>query len=362
MVEYSDTQIGQSSPKPLYRPSFGESAIVQLTFVRLLEFLREPEAVFWIFIFPILLTAGLGLAFRNRSADVIRVGAATPELRRALGRETLLDTEQLSPAEGRKAIQQGRIAIFVEPRPGGGVIYQYDDTNPDGRTARILADRAVQRDAGRVDPVAAGDRIIREPGARYIDFLVPGLLGMNLMGSGIWGVGFAIVDARRKRLLKRLIATPMPKHDYLLSIMLSRLITLVIEVGVILGFSVIVFRVPLRGSPFVLAALCLLGSLCFAALGLLIACRVKTIEAASGLMNAVMMPMWIVSGVFFSARRFPDLLQPLIKWLPLTAIVDALRANMLQGASLARIGPQIEVLAAWFAFCFSLALLLLRWR
>ena len=197
------------------------------------------------------------------------------------------------------------------------MVYKYDDTNPEGRTARMLADRAVQRAAGRVDPVTSTDQLMREPGSRYIDFLIPGLLGMNLMGSAIWGMGFAIVDARRKKLMKRLVATPMPRHYFLLSFVLSRLVLLVVEVGVVLGFGAVVFGVPMRGSALDLVLLCVLASMSFSALGLLIASRARTIEAASGLMNAVMMPMWIVSGVFFSAQRFPDFVQPVIKALPL---------------------------------------------
>jgi len=210
--------------------------------------------------------------------------------------------------------------------------------------------------------VSATDRLMREPGSRYIDFLIPGLLGMNLMGSAIWGMGFAIVDARRKKLMKRLIATPMPRHYYLLSFLLSRLLLLVIEVAVVLGFGVWVFGVPARGSLLDLALLCVLGSMAFSALGLLIASRAQTIEAASGLMNVTMMPMWIVSGVFFSSQRFPDMVQPLIKALPLTAAIDALRMNMLQGGSLAQVAPQMGVLGAWLVLCFMLALKLFRWR
>jgi ABC-2 type transport system permease protein len=241
-------------------------------------------------------------------------------------------------------------------------VYRYDDTNPEGRTARILADRAMQQAAGRIDPIVSADRLVREPGSRYIDFLIPGLLGMNLMGSAIWGLGFAIVDARRKKLMKRLIATPMPRYYYLLSFILSRLLLLVIEVGALLGFGALVFQVPVRGSLVVLVTLCVLGSLSFSALGLLIASRVQTIEAASGLMNVVMMPMWIVSGVFFSAQRFPDVVQPLIKALPLTAVIDALRANMLQSAGFTQIAPQLGILAGWLIIPFTLALILFRWR
>jgi ABC-type multidrug transport system permease subunit len=342
--------------------SCADHPLVQLTLMRFREFVREPEALFWVFVFPILLAAGLGLAFRNRPADVLKIATVTPELALSLRHEKLLDVQQLDPPVAEEALRTGKVALLAVPGPGGAVVYLYDDTNPEGRSARMLADRAVQQAAGRVDRVAASDRLMREPGSRYIDFLIPGLLGMNLMGSAIWGMGFAIVDARRKKLIKRFIATPMPRHYFLLSYLLSRILLLVAEVGVLLGFGVWIFRVPIRGSLVELAVLCLLGSLCFSALGLLLASRVKTIEAASGLMNAVMMPMWIASGVFFSAQRFPDAVQPFIKALPLTAVIDALRSNMLQGSSLSHASPQVAVMGIWLIVCFGLALKLFRWR
>ena len=336
--------------------------LAQLTLVRFLEFVREPEALFWVFIFPVLLAAGLGIAFRNRPADVLKIAAVTPELARSLGAEKGLDVATMPQAQAEEALRTGKVALVAEPGSGNAVVFRYDDTNPEGRAARTLADGAIERAAGRVDPVPVSDRLLREPGSRYIDFLIPGLLGMNLMGSAIWGMGFAIVDARRKKLMKRLVATPMPRHYYLLSFVLSRLGLLVVEVGVLLGFGALVFGVPLRGPVLDLMLVCVLASLSFSAVGLLIASRARTIEAASGLMNTVMMPMWIVSGVFFSAQRFPDFLQPAIKALPLTAEIDALRMNMLQGASLSQVAPQLGILAAWLVVCFALALKLFRWR
>ncbi len=341
---------------------WADQPLAQLTLVRFREFWREPEAIFWVFVFPILLAAGLGLAFRNRPPEVIGIAAVTPELARPLRQEKLLDVQQLSAPAAEEALRTGKVALLVAPSPGGAVVFRYDNTNPEGRTARMLADRAIQRAAGRADPVPSSDRLMREPGSRYIDFLIPGLLGMNLMGSAMWGLGFAIVDARRKKLMKRLISTPMPRHDYLLSFVLARLLLLVVEVGVLLGFGVWVFQVPVRGSMLDLAVLCVLGSLSFSALGLLVASRAQTIEAASGLMNTVMMPMWIVSGVFFSAQRFPGALQPAIRALPLTALIDALRAHMLQGAGLGQVAPQLGVLGVWLVVSFTLALKLFRWR
>jgi ABC-type multidrug transport system permease subunit len=185
---------------------------------------------------------------------------------------------------------------------------------------------------------------------------------MNLMGSAIWGLGFSIVDARRKKLMKRLIATPMPRHYYLLSFLFARIALLVIEVAALVGFGTLAFGVPLRGPLSQLFLLCMLGSLSFSALGLLISSRARTIEAVSGLMNLVMLPMWVMSGVFFSAQRFPDLVQPVIKALPLTALIDALRANMLQGASFSQVAVQLGTLGAWLVVCFAAALKLFRWR
>ncbi len=358
----SDVRAAVTEKKSPRGTSLVDHPLVQLTFVRFLEFIREPEALFWVFVFPILLAAGLGIAFRNRPADVLRIAAVSPELAQSLRQEKLLEVLQLDLEAAQEALRTGKVALLAVPGSSGTIEYRYDDTNPEGRAARMLADRAIQRAAGRVDPVVTSDELMRETGSRYIDFLIPGLLGMNLMGSAIWSMGFAIVDARRKKLLKRLVASPMPRPYYLLSFLLSRILMLVVEVGVLVGFGALLFQVPVRGSLLDLAAVCLLASLCFSALGLLLASRARTIEAASGLMNVVMMPMWIASGVFFSSQKFPEMMQPVIKVLPLTAVIDALRANMLQGANLARMAPQVGIIVFWLVICFALALKLFRWR
>ncbi len=336
--------------------------LVQLTLVRFREFLREPEALFWVFGFPLLLAAGLGLAFRNTPAEVLTIGVVGTDVAAFAEAPTLAPEAFPSVDDGLRALREGKIALLVERPADGSVLYHYDDTNPEGRDARMLADMAVQQNAGRTDPVSAQDEFMREAGSRYIDFLIPGLLGMNLMGGSIWSMGFAIVDARRRKLMKRLVATPMPRHYFLLSFLLARLAMLIVEVGVFLGFAVLVFGVPIRGSLALIAALCVIGTLAFGAIGLLLSSRARTIEAASGLMNLTMLPMWILSGVFFSSQRFPDVVQPIISALPLTALNDALRATMLQGATTVQIAPQLGVLAAWLVVCFPLALKLFRWR
>jgi ABC-type multidrug transport system permease subunit len=261
-----------------------------------------------------------------------------------------------------EGLRTGSVALVVVPGSEGSLVYRYDDTRPESRVARLLVDDVVQRAFGRKNPLGVRERLERERGSRYIDFLLPGLLGMNLMGSGIWGLGFAIVDARKKRLLKRLIATPMSRAQYLASFVLSRLTLLVIEVGLLLGFGVLVFGVPLRGSLPLLVLICLVSSLAFASIGLLVASRAQTMEGASGLMNLVMLPMWIFSGVFFSASRFPESIQPVIQALPLTAVIDALRANILRGSGWETVGPELGIIVAWMAASFLLALRLFRWK
>jgi ABC-type multidrug transport system permease subunit len=338
-----------------------ESSLYQLTLVRFLLILREPEAIFWIFIFPILLALGLGIAFRNRPADVLQVGATTTQLTQALASDKGLSATTMDEDAGAKALATGKILLLAMQRPGG-VVYQFDDTNPDARTARLLADRAVQAAAGQPEAVHIENALLHETGSRYIDFVVPGLLGMNLMGSAMWGLGFAIVEARQKMLLKRMVASPMPRWQYLASFLLSRLAMLVIEVAVFLGFARLVFGVPFRGSLWQLGFLCVITSLAFSAMGLLVSSRARTMEAASGLMNLVMLPMWILSGVFFSASRFPAVIQPLVRALPLTAAIDAMRGNMLQGMNLGQLAGQVGLILAWFVVPFAVSLRIFRWR
>jgi ABC transporter DrrB family efflux protein len=200
-----------------------------------------------------------------------------------------------------------------------------------------------------------------QPGARYIDFLVPGLLGMNLMNSGMWGIGFAIVEMRQRKLLKRFVASPMRRTDFLLAMGSSRLVLMLIEVVLLLGFGVLVFHMRVEGSLLAILLIGALGAVSFGGIGLLTASRAQKIETVSGLINLVMMPMWIFSGVFFSYERFPQIVQPAIKALPLTALNDALRAIILQGETLSSQAGRIIILAVWGGLSFVLALRWFRW-
>jgi ABC-2 type transport system permease protein len=336
--------------------------LAQLVLTRIREFWREPEAVFWATLFPVLLAVGLGIAFAERPEPILKVAAASPEIARALKGQPGLDVRELGVEDARRALRDGQVALVAERGDSGGAVYRFDNTNPEGRAARALVDSAVQRAAGRQDPVPAADAITREPGSRYIDFLVPGLIGVGIMSNAVWGIGFSIVDTRRRKLTKRLMATPMSRTHYLASYLIWRMIVLVIEVAIPLGFGALAFGVPVRGHLIDIAALSVLGSLTLSSIGLLIASRAKTIEAVSGLANLVIMPMWIVSGVFFSAQRFPDVVQPLIRLLPLTALIDALRGVILQGHGLAHYGRELVTLTGWLVVCFGVAIRIFRWK
>ena len=338
--------------------------IFQLTVSRVREFYREPEAIFWVFGFPIVLAAALGLAFRNKGPSAISVGvrsgAGDSAVVAALKADSALRPIVLDSATAGARLRAGSIAILVVP--GNPVTYRFDPTREESRPARLEVDQALQRAAGRADPVATTNDHVTARGSRYIDFLIPGLLGMNLLGSGIWGVGFAVVTARQKKLLKRFMATPMHKSHYLLGFILSRLVFLVVEVAALVGFGWLIFGVGVQGSFVALAAIALLGSLSFSGLGLLIASRARTVEGVSGLMNLAMLPMWILSGTFFSYSRFPDVMLPFVKALPLTALNDSLRAVMIDGTSIFHLGPALAIVASWGLVCFGVALKIFRWR
>lgn len=342
--------------------------LVQLTLVRFREFIREPEAVFWTFVFPILLAAGLGIAFRQKGLEQLQVGVvarpgADTSVVTAMRRDSTLVLKAYDDSAGALALRTGKVALLVFPGVAGdSVQYVYDRGRSEAASARLVVDRAIQSGAGRVDPVRASDSYVTENGSRYIDFLVPGLLGMNLMGSSIWSLAFAIVTARNKKLLKRLMATPMSRLQYLLSFLFSRLFFLILEVVTLVGFGYFAFGVPLRGSLAALMLIALLGAVSFGGLGLLCASRARTVEAVSGIANFVMLPMWVFSGVFFSSSNFPEVVQPFIRLLPLTAVNDALRANMLEGASLAAVSPQVLIIVVWGVVSFFAALRLFRWR
>jgi len=399
------------------------SAFAQLTLSRIREFIREPEALFWVYGFPLLMATALGIAFRNQPVeqmrvDVVRTRADAPPADAgplaALARESRFVVTEGTDTSARQRLRGGKTDVVVvvvrgaaelttaagdavatdppvaegdavatdppvaegdavatdPPVAEGGAVakggaryaYLYDFTRKESLLARNAVEDALQRAAGRRDAFMAEDRNFDEPGGRYIDFLVPGLLGMSLMGGGLWGVGYVIVDMRIRKLLKRFLATPMPRSHFLAAILASRLLFLLPEVLVLLAFARFAFGVQSQGGLVGVLVFILLGALAFAGIGLLVASRARTLESVSGLMNLVMLPMWVLSGIFFSSDRFPTAVQPWIKLLPLTMAIDGLRGVMIEGLAAWSQPRELIGLAIWASVSFALALRLFRWN
>jgi ABC-2 type transport system permease protein len=358
------------------------SPLFQLYLVRLRDFYRQPARVFWVYGFPTLLAIALGFAFQNRPPapllmDLIEGSGAAQLKGRLEGHNAALEQEKiagkprvnvpaieihLAPAEEcLKRLSTGKTPLVIEPLGSDSWSYRYDPTRPDASAARQTVDDILQRAAGRTNPVATKDLYVSEPGSRYVDFLIPGLIGLNAMGGGLWGIGFLLVNFRIAKLLKRFAATPMPRRDFLLALLAARLTFVIPDLAVLLLLGTLMFQMPIRGSLALVIAIDMLGALAFAGIGLLVACRAKSTEAVSGLMNLVMLPMWLFSGVFFSSERFPAAAQPFIQALPLTQLVSSLRRVILEGAGLIDVSGGVLILAAWAFVAFILALRFFRW-
>jgi ABC-2 type transport system permease protein len=333
----------------------------QLVLARIREFYREPEVLFWVYGFPLLLAAVLGIAFAGKEPQRptvdVQDGAGAGSIHETLKADGF-NVEIHTEAECKERLVQGRTALYIVPKSGAPE-FHYDRTQDEGVLARYWVEATLSRSGPDAQPK---DVPVVERGKRYIDRLLPGLIGMNLMGGGLFGVGFVLVDMRVRKLFKRLMATPMRHGDFLMAILASRLLFLLPEMFLLLMFGTLVLGVPIRGSLATLLIVILVGATAFAGLGLLLGCRTEKTESMSGYINATMLPMYLLSGVFFSSRRFPDEIQPLIQALPLTQLINALREVMLEGAGLVEIWWRLAILAAWAIVCFALALRFFRWR
>ena len=352
------------------------SALWQLTLARFREFYREPAALFWVYGFPLVLAFALGLAFRERPVPPASVDVqgdpndpAVAGLRATLAADPGLQVAVHDEATARQRLRTSKTDLVIVPRShtGSGAEFVYDKTRSEGVLARNAVERALLRIRNEHLPPGQRlpeptERTISEPGSRYIDFLIPGLLGINLLGGGLFGVGFAITDLRVRKLLKRFAATPMRRSDFMISLMMSRLVFTLIDVALLLTFAYFAFDIEVRGNVLAFVVLIAVGGACFAGLGLLIGSRAKTLETAAGLVNALMLPMYVLSGVFFSAARFPDAIQPFIQALPLTALNDGLRAIMNDGAGWEAMGYPLLVLSIWGVACYALAFRIFRWK
>jgi ABC-type multidrug transport system permease subunit len=342
--------------------------VFALTRARLIEFIRRPEALFWVYGFPLVMVVILGVAFRNRPVETIDVDVATGPLAvqivDALRPDERIKVHEFPLEQSRNRLRTGKTAVMVTASGSqfSTIEYHFDPQRPGSTEARNLIENRLQISAGRKDVFASSDVEFAEQGGRYVDFLVPGLLGMSIMGGGLWGVGFAIVDLRIRKLLKRFMATPMRRSHFLLAMMISRIIFMIPQIVILLLFSYLIFGVRVYGSFPAAMFVILLGAFEFAAIGLLVGSRAQTLETASGLMNLVMLPMWTLSGIFFSYERFPEVVHPFIRCLPLTPVIDALRGIMLDAKPLTAVSYELGIVMIWGFATFMIALSIFRWN
>jgi ABC-type multidrug transport system permease subunit len=338
--------------------------LTELTLARLREFVREPEALFWSFLFPIVMTIAMAIAFPSRASQPVRVGVppgvASDGLRQTLAADMGIALRDVPEGDELRELREGTVHVIVHP--GDPPTYRFDPSRDESRVARLVVDNVLKRAAGRADPWSAREDAVAIAGSRYVDWLIPGILGLGIMNNGMWSIGFMTVQARLRKLLKRLVASPMRKREFLMAPVLARLLFLTPEVAVPLLFGWLTFGMPIRGSVVSIAGVALIGALTFGAIGLLVGSRVRTFEAISGLMNLITVPMWVLSGVFFSASNFPAVVQPVIQALPLTAFVDALRAVVLEGSTLTAVRGELMILATWMVLSFAIALRIFKWR
>ena len=331
------------------------TAVTKLT---IREFIRTPEAIFWTYGFPLLMAVCLGLAFR--SSEPVKLPIAVVESDFAAAQMELLRANpRLQPALVDRAAAEygfvhGDYLLVVSGSPVAPTI-KLDPVRPESELAKLQVERALRG----TEPVAAIE--VQTPGSRYIDWLIPGLLGLNLLGAGMWGVGFNLVQMRIKNILRRLMVTPMHRSEFLTAFLLSRLSLVIPEAAVILAFGHFAFDMPIPGSYLTIFVFVVLGGVCFTGLGMLLASRARTIETVSGLMNLVMLPMWMLGGCFFSSERFPDFVQPLVKALPITHFNNGMRAILLDGAGFAGAVLELAFLAGFGLLTLGLAIRCFRW-
>jgi ABC-2 type transport system permease protein len=359
-------------------------AFVQLILARFREFYREPEVVFWVYGFPLVLATVLGIAFASSEPVPPTVDVESPAAPRdmktqgaktraddlvAILKDAKLIATLESPADSRKRLRRGKTDLVIIAHESQRE-YVYDPARDKSVLARHWVDsvlaqedlRALARKLDAHGSLEVKDTLLSEPGSRYIDFLLPGLLGINIMGGGLFGVGFVLVDMRVRKLFKRLLATPMHRGDFLFSLLTARMFFLLPEMFTLLLVGWLAFGVMVKGTLVTLLLVILSGAFAFAGIGLLLGCRTEKTESISGLINLVMLPMYLLSGVFFPSERFPEMVQPVIRCLPLTQLNDALREVMLDGAGLADTAGRIGVLVGWAVVTFVLALRWFRWK
>tara|TARA_Y100001980_G_C14556910_1_gene353408 strand:+ start:44112 stop:45167 length:1056 start_codon:yes stop_codon:yes gene_type:complete len=347
--------------------------LILLTGVELKEYIREPGVLFWAIFFPILLALGLGLAFSGggEMEKTVAIVCADTDCTfpydlseeskgKLLGNEkigyTRYQFEKTSWDESILMLKKGMISMILKV-DGEDIQYHFDPNNAEANYAYLQLSAAIKGEA----PDPGNITVLEQAGTRYIDFLIPGLLAMGVMMSCMWGISYSNVDRRNKKLLRRMVATPMKKYNYVASQLVSRLMLSAIEVLLLVGITKWIFDISVTGSILAVVLLVIAGNVAFTGLAILIASRTANTQIANGLINLVVMPMMIMSGIYFSYHNFPDFMIAVIQFLPLTILADSIRTVFLEGATLINVLPQMISLFVFGLVSYGLGIRIYKW-
>ena len=343
------------------------NAKIELLKLHFRSFFREPGIIFWAILFPILMAWVLGMAFTEKT-----------EIRKTVylvGNLQLLDTvagksyqvpgldspvtitfSREAQSDAITSLKRGIINVYLE-EDNGQIIYNYDPLNPDAVNTHLLIEKIFSGKRANNAEIKA----ITSTGNRYIDFLIPGLIALGIMNSCMWGISYNLIEYRMKKLLRRMLATPMKKSDFLLSQFTFRVIVCTIETILLVLFAVFFFDLTVQGSWIAFVLLFLAGIICFTGLAILIASRTQNSQVGNGLINAVILPMTVLSGIFFSYHNFPEWAQSVIKYLPLTILAEHIRAVFNEGAGIATISAPLAVLTITGVVCYGIGIRIFKW-
>ncbi|MCF8025336.1 MAG: ABC transporter permease, partial [Desulfobacteraceae bacterium] len=370
--------------------------LCHLTVAHFKELIREPAVIFWGIVFPMLISLGLGMAFTQKGGIEHHVGVIAEKEASETGDLQIKDflsrhAEKFSDAENRfqgyrlvienpqmgnttfiftetdwssaiVRLKRGRLNLIVEDT-GGGIRYHFDPSNPDAELAYLKLSKVLEGGSSVQKPeVARKIEPLTVTGTRYIDFLVPGLIAMGAMMSCMWGISYGMIDKRSKKLLRRMVATPMRRSHFLIALMAVRIAMNIIEAVLLFVFAWLVFDISVKGSIPALAVIFLSGNIAFCGLAIFVSSRTANTEVGNGLINAVVLPMTVLSGIFFSYYNFPEAVVPIIRKLPLTLFTDGIRSIFTEGAGFAQTGFSSIILLAFGAFFFSIGLRVFRWH
>jgi ABC-2 type transport system permease protein len=367
----------------------------QLTLALLREIIREPGVLFWGILFPILMSLGLGLAF-TKKADIVRKVAVsrlneisdkgTSELYRFLEMKckkqqsgvkedfnwqyelkddklgnTLFLFYEMDWNEAMVMLKRGTVNLILKS-DYGKTEYHFDPVNSDAELTYLKLRNIIG--SGEVLGIKNTSEIkpLTITGTRYIDFLVPGLITMGVMMSTMWGISYGLIEKRSKKLLRRLVATPMKKSHFLIALITVRIGMNLIEALILLLFALITFNITIQGSISAFIFMFIAGNIAFAGIAVFVSSHTSNTEVGNGLINAVVMPMMILSGIFFSYHNFPDWSVKVIQVLPLTMLTDGIRSIFNEGAGFNEVVIPVMILSATGIIFFGSGLKMFKWH